>query len=106
MGGTATRLRVIYFACYSTDSCVLLLSKIMLTVAIQVNVLKPSHKSTLQSKTTETPVPDSVSAVHNATNATRDVESEFETSQEGRIREIVMDNGDLEPKVKCTLLLL
>uniref|UniRef100_A0A5B6Z6Q2 Putative acyl-CoA-binding domain-containing protein 4-like isoform X1 n=1 Tax=Davidia involucrata TaxID=16924 RepID=A0A5B6Z6Q2_DAVIN len=63
----------------------------------EVNVLKPSHKSTLQSKTMETPVPDSVSAVHNMTNATRDVESEFETGQEGKIREIVMDNVDSEP---------
>ncbi|CAK9183589.1 unnamed protein product [Ilex paraguariensis] len=34
----------------------------------EVNVLKPSHKSTLQSKMMETTVPDSVSAVHNATN--------------------------------------
>ncbi|KAJ6876760.1 acyl-CoA-binding domain-containing protein 4 [Populus alba x Populus x berolinensis] len=33
----------------------------------EVNVLKPSHKSTLQSKITENPVPDSVSAVHNVT---------------------------------------
>lgn len=65
----------------------------------QVNVLKPSHKSTLQSKMIETPVPDSVSAVHNATNATRDVESEFEAGQEGKIREIVMDNIDSEPMV-------
>lgn len=40
----------------------------------------------------ETPVPDSVSAVLNATNGTRDVESEFEAGQEGKIREIVMDN--------------
>ncbi|KAJ9131421.1 hypothetical protein P3X46_035081 [Hevea brasiliensis] len=65
----------------------------------EVNVLKPSHKSTLQSKIAETPVPDSVSAVHNATNATnatRD-ESEFEAGQEGKIREIVMDNVDPEP---------
>ncbi|XP_059652424.1 acyl-CoA-binding domain-containing protein 4-like [Cornus florida] len=62
----------------------------------EVNVLKPSHKSTLQSKMMETPVPDSVSAVHNATNATRDLDSEFETSQ-GKIREIVMDNVDSEP---------
>lgn len=45
----------------------------------------------------ETPVPDSVSAVHNATNATRDVESE--AGQEGKIREIVMDNVDSEPMV-------
>lgn len=39
----------------------------------------------------ETSVPDSV---HNATNATRDVESEYEAGQEGKIREIVMDNVD------------
>ncbi|KAI3448602.1 hypothetical protein Pfo_005267 [Paulownia fortunei] len=65
----------------------------------EVNVLKPSHKSTLQSKMMETPVPDSVSAVQNVTNATRDVESEFETGQEGKIREIVMDNIDAEPKI-------
>ncbi|KAL8553820.1 hypothetical protein ACS0TY_002196 [Phlomoides rotata] len=63
----------------------------------EVHVLKPSHKSTLQSKMMETPVPDSVSAVQNNTNATRDLESEFETGQEGKIREIVMDNID-EPK--------
>ncbi|CAL5380716.1 unnamed protein product [Camellia sinensis] len=62
----------------------------------EVSVLKPSRKSTLQSKMMETSVPDSVSAVHNATNA-RDVESEFETGQEGKIREIVMDNVDSEP---------
>ncbi|PNT06215.1 hypothetical protein POPTR_013G018800v4 [Populus trichocarpa] len=62
----------------------------------EVNVLKPSHKSTLQSKITETPVPDSVSAVHNVTNPTRDVDSELEVGQEGKIREIVMDNIDRE----------
>lgn len=61
---------------------------------LQVYVLKPSHKSTLQSKTIETPLPDSVTAVQNATNATRDVESEFEAGYEGKIREIVMDNVD------------
>ncbi|GMJ11776.1 acyl-CoA binding protein 4 [Hibiscus trionum] len=60
----------------------------------EVNVLKPSHKSTLQSKMMETPVPDSVSAIHNATNPTRDLESEFEIGPEGKIREIVMDNID------------
>ena len=43
---------------------------------------------------TETSVPDSVSAVHNITN--RDVESEFEATQEGKIREIVMDNMESE----------
>ncbi|KAK1401719.1 ACB domain-containing protein [Heracleum sosnowskyi] len=65
----------------------------------EVNVLKPSHKSSLQSKL-DTPVPDSVSGVHNATNATRDVESDNEASQEGKIREIVMDKVDSEPKIK------
>ncbi|PSS24587.1 Acyl-CoA-binding domain-containing protein [Actinidia chinensis var. chinensis] len=64
----------------------------------EVHILKPSHKSTLQSKM-ETPVPDSVSAIQNATNATRDVESEFETGQEGKVREIIMDNVDAEPMV-------
>ncbi|OAY42302.1 acyl-CoA-binding domain-containing protein 4 [Manihot esculenta] len=63
----------------------------------EVNVLKPSHKSALQSNIMETPVPDSVSTAHNATNATRDLESELEAGQEGKIREIVMDNVDPEP---------
>jgi hypothetical protein len=40
----------------------------------------------------ETPVPDT-------TNATRDVESEFDAGQEGKIREIVMDNVESEPVV-------
>lgn len=62
----------------------------------QVNVLKPSHKSTLQSKMMETPVPDSVSAVHYATEPIRDIES---VGQEGKIREIAVDNGDSEPMV-------
>ncbi|KAH6802488.1 acyl-CoA binding protein 4 [Perilla frutescens var. frutescens] len=65
----------------------------------EVHVLKPSHKSTLQSKMIETQVPDSVTAVQNFTNATRDVESEFETGHEGKIREIVMDNNDVETKI-------
>ncbi|XP_062144005.1 acyl-CoA-binding domain-containing protein 4 [Alnus glutinosa] len=56
----------------------------------EVHVLKPSHKSTLQSKMIETPVPDT-------TNATRDAESEFDAGQEGKIREIVMDNVESEP---------
>jgi hypothetical protein len=60
-----------------------------------VHVLKPSHKSTLQSKMIETPVPDT-------TNATRDAESEFDAGQEGKIREIVMDNVESE-SVVCNL---
>ncbi|PIA44469.1 hypothetical protein AQUCO_01700221v1 [Aquilegia coerulea] len=62
----------------------------------EVNVLKPSHHSTLQSNMIERPVPDSVAALHNVTSAARDVESEFELVQEGKIREIVMDN-DSDP---------
>ncbi|CAA0823227.1 Acyl-CoA-binding domain-containing protein 4, partial [Striga hermonthica] len=62
-----------------------------------VHVLKPSHKSTLQSNM-EPVVPNNVSAVQNVTNATRDVESENEPGQEGKIREIVMDNIDAEAK--------
>ncbi|CAN1195402.1 Acyl-CoA-binding domain-containing protein 4 [Linum perenne] len=63
----------------------------------EVNVLKPSHKSTLQSKIMETPVPDSVSAIHNVTNPTRDLDSELELGQESKIREITVDNGEPEP---------
>ncbi|XP_073310985.1 acyl-CoA-binding domain-containing protein 4-like [Primulina huaijiensis] len=65
----------------------------------EVHVLKPSHKSTLQSKMLENSVPDSLSAVQNVTNATRDVESEFETGQEGKLREIVMDDVASEQRV-------
>ncbi|GAA0165119.1 hypothetical protein LIER_20601 [Lithospermum erythrorhizon] len=64
----------------------------------ELHLLKPSHKSTLQSKM-ETPVPDSVSAVHNLSNPTRDLESELEIRQEAKIREIVVDNGDSEAKL-------
>lgn len=65
----------------------------------EVHVLKPSHKSTLSSKMIETPVPDSVSAIQNNTNPTRDLESELEVGQEGKIREIVVDNVDSEPLI-------
>ncbi|KAF8107636.1 hypothetical protein N665_0118s0009 [Sinapis alba] len=65
----------------------------------EINLLKPSHKSTLQPKTLEAPLPVSLSAVNNAT--TRDVsESEVEVSQEGRVREIVMDNVNPGSKVE------
>ncbi|KAG2273037.1 hypothetical protein Bca52824_067592 [Brassica carinata] len=64
----------------------------------EVNLLKPSHKSTLQPKTLEAPLPVSLSAVNNAT--TRDIESEVEVSQEGRVREIVMDNVNPGSKVE------
>ncbi|XP_021742539.1 acyl-CoA-binding domain-containing protein 4-like [Chenopodium quinoa] len=62
----------------------------------EVHVLKPSHKSTLQSKMIDTAGPGSVSAVPNATNATRDLESELDAGQDGKVREIVVDNIDGE----------
>ncbi|XP_068662126.1 acyl-CoA-binding domain-containing protein 4-like [Aristolochia californica] len=61
-----------------------------------VNVLKPSHKSTLQSNMMERPIHDSVAAFLPTSN-TRDMESEFEAGHDGKIREIVMDNTDSEP---------
>ncbi|KAK1277997.1 Acyl-CoA-binding domain-containing protein 4 [Acorus gramineus] len=63
----------------------------------EVHVIKPSHKSTLQPKTMENPVPDSVSVPHLMTNVTRDMETELETIQDGKIREITIDNVDLDP---------
>ncbi|GMI79539.1 acyl-CoA binding protein 4 [Hibiscus trionum] len=63
----------------------------------EVNVLKPSPKSTSQSNITGVRVRDSASAVRDATNPTRDPQSEFEISQEGKIREIVVDNVDSKP---------
>lgn len=63
-----------------------------LVYCIQVYVLKPSHKSTLQSTIIENSVPDSVSAIPNATNATRDAESEFEVGHEGKNWEVVLDS--------------
>ncbi|KAK7284365.1 hypothetical protein RJT34_19110 [Clitoria ternatea] len=60
----------------------------------EVHVLKPSHKSTLQSKMIVNSIHDSVSAFPNVTNATQDVESELETGHEGKVWEIVMDNAD------------
>ncbi|XP_010493996.1 PREDICTED: acyl-CoA-binding domain-containing protein 5 isoform X2 [Camelina sativa] len=65
----------------------------------EVNVFKPSHKSSLKSKIMgASPVPDTFSAVNNAT--TRDIESEIEVSQESRVREIVMDNVNSRSKVE------
>ncbi|KAK2632009.1 hypothetical protein EUGRSUZ_L02127 [Eucalyptus grandis] len=63
----------------------------------EVNVLKPSHKPTLPVKAIESPLPDSVSAAHNATNATRDLESEVEAVPDGR-RDFVVDNIEKDPR--------
>ncbi|KAK8329905.1 hypothetical protein V6Z12_A11G357500 [Gossypium hirsutum] len=62
-------------------------------LASEVNILNPSCKLNLQSNITEAP-----SAVHNATNPTRDLRSEFEIGQ-GKIREIVMDNVNSKPTI-------
>ncbi|XP_051145169.1 acyl-CoA-binding domain-containing protein 4-like isoform X2 [Andrographis paniculata] len=67
----------------------------------EVCVLKPSHKSTLQSKM-EIPVPDSASAVQNVTKATKDLESNYEAGQGKKIREIGVDSTDAQPKVEET----
>lgn len=62
----------------------------------EVYVLKPSHKSDVQSKI-ERPVSDSMATLHPAANTSRDAEPESEAAQDGKIREIVMDNIDSEP---------
>ncbi|KAI5432760.1 hypothetical protein KIW84_020169 [Lathyrus oleraceus] len=59
----------------------------------EVCVLKPNHKSTLQSKINKKSIPDSGSAVPNATNATRDSKPELGAGQEGKIWEITVDNA-------------
>ncbi|KAD3067487.1 hypothetical protein E3N88_35367 [Mikania micrantha] len=63
----------------------------------EVNLLKPSHKSTLQATKSGTPALDSGSGAQNATNGTRDVDVEFEAGQEAKVREINMDTN--EPQI-------
>ncbi|KAK1440483.1 hypothetical protein QVD17_06310 [Tagetes erecta] len=63
----------------------------------EVNLLKPSHKSTLQATKSGTPALDSGSGAQNATNGTRDVDVEFEAGQEAKVREISMDEN--EPQI-------
>ncbi|XP_019423007.1 PREDICTED: acyl-CoA-binding domain-containing protein 4-like isoform X3 [Lupinus angustifolius] len=58
----------------------------------EVYVLKPSCKSTVQSKTAENSIPDRVSAVQNAAD-TPHAEAEFGARHEGKVREIVVDNA-------------
>ncbi|KAK1319724.1 Acyl-CoA-binding domain-containing protein 4 [Acorus calamus] len=66
----------------------------------EVHVLKPSQKSTLQPKAVENPVPDSVTVPLPMKNTTRDVVTELESLQDGKIREIAIDNVDLDPLKK------
>lgn len=44
-------------------------------------------------------MPDDVAALLPTENVARDVQSEFETVQDGKIREIAVDNADSEPVV-------
>ncbi|MCL7028603.1 hypothetical protein MKW94_020059 [Papaver nudicaule] len=62
----------------------------------EVNVLKPSCTSTIQSKITEeNPIPESVAAQQNGTSVTS-LEYDREAGLEGKVREIVMDSADVE----------
>ncbi|KAJ6842475.1 acyl-CoA-binding domain-containing protein 4-like [Iris pallida] len=63
----------------------------------EVYVLKPSNKLDMQSKMIERPVSDSIDALHPTANTSRDTELELEAIQDGKIREISMDNVDSEP---------
>ncbi|KAF5803237.1 putative acyl-CoA-binding protein, ACBP [Helianthus annuus] len=62
----------------------------------EVNLLKPSYKSTLQTTGSGVPALDSASGAQNATNGTRDVDLEFEAGQEAKVREISMENNELQ----------
>lgn len=61
----------------------------------EVNVLKPSHKSDMQSKIAR-PVSDGNATLNMTTDTGRDLPPEAETAQDGRIREIVKDNVDVK----------
>ncbi|XP_024960077.1 acyl-CoA-binding domain-containing protein 4-like [Cynara cardunculus var. scolymus] len=60
----------------------------------EVHLLKPSHKSSLPSTTMGTPALDSISGAQHAANGTRDVELDYGAGQDGKIREIRMDNNE------------
>ncbi|XP_076952865.1 acyl-CoA-binding domain-containing protein 4-like [Bidens hawaiensis] len=60
----------------------------------EVNLLKPSYKSTLQATREGAAALDSVSGAQNATNGTRDVDLEFEAGQEAKFREISVENNE------------
>ncbi|PKA54912.1 Acyl-CoA-binding domain-containing protein 4 [Apostasia shenzhenica] len=62
----------------------------------EVYVLKPSHKSDVQSKVIERSLSDSMAALVPSTNVIREVEPQLETAPDGKVREILMDNVDSE----------
>ncbi|KAH7654996.1 FERM/acyl-CoA-binding protein [Dioscorea alata] len=61
----------------------------------EVYVLKPSHKSNLQSKMMGGSASDNIIAFLSTTNVSGGVEPESEAAPEGKIREIMMDGVDL-----------
>ncbi|KAJ6838661.1 ras-related protein RABE1c-like [Iris pallida] len=68
-----------------------------------VYVLKLRHKSDMQSKMIERPLQDNISTLNPKVNASRDADPESEEIQDGKIREITMDNVDSEPLVAMAL---
>ncbi|CAM8925375.1 unnamed protein product [Rhodiola kirilowii] len=66
----------------------------------EVHLLKTSLKSTMPSKVIEGSLLDSNSGVHNASNSVKDVVSEPGADQEGKIREISVDNDSSTKAMK------
>ncbi|XP_074583445.1 acyl-CoA-binding domain-containing protein 6-like isoform X2 [Curcuma longa] len=62
----------------------------------EVYVLKPSDISHSQSRMIDGPVSDTIAVMPSNIDASRDMEPEFEVTQNKRIKEIVVDNGDSE----------
>lgn len=68
----------------------------------EVNVLKPSNKSAVQSTMIREPASDSVSALLPTSVAPRDMEPGSETSQWSKVREIIVDHADAKSETKTT----
>ncbi|WOL15837.1 acyl-CoA-binding domain-containing protein 4 [Canna indica] len=66
----------------------------------EVHVLKPSHISDLQSRMIDRPASDTNVVVLPTTNTSRDIQPEIEALQDKKIKEIEMDNGDLELNIR------
>eukprot|EP01018_Ginkgo_biloba_P017861 Gb_28900 [translate_table: standard] len=62
----------------------------------EVHVLKPSHKGSSQPKILESPGTATLDPLLPTSNGVRDIESE-DMAQDGKVREIVMDNPESEP---------
>ncbi|KAG6497084.1 hypothetical protein ZIOFF_044971 [Zingiber officinale] len=66
----------------------------------EVFVLKPSHLSDLQSRIIDGSASHSVAVVVPTTKTSRDMELEIEATQDKKIKEIEVDNGDSELNVR------